>query len=115
MDGLEGIKLLETIIKNEQSNPGLSVFFAAMFSIGLVIIIGSIILAFLNEEPSLLLFVIVGVPLLVGSIILFKDNSIQAKYYKITPIEEKYFIDLSKYDIIETSGEIITVKEKQKK
>lgn len=108
---MEGFKILETITDNVEYN---------MWTV-LPIILGFIIMVFgimvvcdirRSYKFSLVIFLlsfVVGI-----GIIVLGSNFTRSYYttYKVTPIEDRYSIDLNKYEIVSRNGEILTVKEK---
>ena len=55
-----------------------------------------------------------GAMLVIVSIVGSVENTYYEKNIEVTPIEDKYFIDITKYEVIKTKGEIIYLKDNNK-
>lgn len=105
MEGLEGVKILNEYISWEINIVGLIFYFLCLIG-GLI----AIVTLFYLDIYKLIIPVIVGVFV---SISITMINGSFIEYYKIievTPIEDKYNIDLDKYYINYTKGQIIELK-----
>ena len=58
--------------------------------------------------------ILIGVTMLMASIIGSVSNTYYEKNIKVTPIEDKYFIDATKYKVVKVEGEIIYLKDNNK-
>lgn len=111
MKGLEGLKIL---IESEE------IILPAWAEIGSIIgiILGIVFLitfifSCIDTRPDYKAICLTG--LIICTIWTYKsyayDNTFK-KIYKTTAIESKYYIDLSMYEVIDTEGEIITLRSK---
>lgn len=107
MEGLEGLKILSESIRDSTEE-----FWVMVAFIGTIIFILAII-GYIEEQKSCFISVII---ILILAIPLGFDilNEPSVKQLKVTPIEDKYYIDLNKWNIINTESEIITIEEKVK-
>ena len=108
---MEGFKILETITDNVEYN----IWTVLSIILGFTLIVFGIMGVYyigisykFSLAISLLSFVI-GI-----GIIVLGRNFTGSYYttYKVTPIEDRYSIDLNKYEIVSQNGEILTIKEK---
>ena len=65
-------------------------------------------------EVEGILITLFGVTVLMASIIGSVGNTYYEKNIKVTPIEDKYFIDATKYKVVKVEGEIIYLKDNNK-
>lgn len=110
---MEGLKILsEEMIKNF----GGDTLFPFLIFLGLVIIIFGICLisyyGFVEVES--IIEILVGVTILISSIVGSICNTYYEKNIKVTPIEDKYFIDATKYKVVKVEGEIIYLEDNNK-
>ena len=109
---MEGLKILsEEMIKNFGGDS----LFPVLIIIGLGILtfgICAFIYYGIELEDSLLF--VFGVFLLIVSIVESVGNTYYEKNIKVTPIEDKYFIDITKYKVVKIEGEIIYLKDNNK-
>ena len=110
---MEGVKILsEEIIKNF----GGDTLFPFLIFLGILILIFGICLIsyYGSVEVESLIEILIGVTMLMASIIGSVSNTYYEKNIKVTPIEDKYFIDATKYKVVKVEGEIIYLKDNNK-
>ena len=110
---MEGVKVLsEEMIRVF----GGDTIFPFLIFLGIVIIIfGICIISYYGfVEVESIVEILVGVMLLIVSIIGSVGNTCYEKNIKVTPIEDKYFIDATKYKVVKVEGEIIYLKDNNK-
>lgn len=109
---MEGLKILsEEMVRNF----GGDTLFPILIIVGIFFLtfgICSFIYCGVEIEDSLLF--VFGVLLLIVSIVGSVGNTCYKKYIKVTPIEDKYFIDVTKYKIVKVEGEIIYLEDNNK-
>ena len=110
---MEGVKILsEEMIRNF----GGETLFPFLIFLGILILIFGICLisyyGFL--EAASIVEILIGVMLVTISIIGSVGNTYYEKNIKVTPIEDKYFIDATKYKVIKVEGEIIYLEDNNK-
>ena len=109
---MEGLKILsEEMIRNF----GGDTLFPFLIIVGVFFLtfgICSFIYYGVEIEDSLLF--VFGVLLLIVSIVGSINNTYYKKNIKVTPIEDKYFIDATKYKVVKVEGEIIYLKDNNK-
>ena len=110
---MEGVKILsEEMIRNF----GGETLFPFLIFLGILILIFGICLisyyGFVEVES--LIEILIGVTMLMASIIGSVSNTYYEKNIKVTPIEDKYFIDATKYKVVKVEGEIIYLKDNSK-
>ena len=110
---MEGLKILsEEMIKNF----GGDTLFPFLIFLGILILIFGICLisyyGFVEVES--IVEILIGVMLVTISIIGSVGNTYYEKNIKVTPIEDKYFIDATKYKVVKVEGEIIYLKDNNK-
>ena len=110
---MEGLKILsEEMIRNF----GGETLFPFLIFLGLVVIIFGICLisyyGFVEVES--IIEILTGVTILIASIVGSICNTYYEKNIKVTPIEDKYFIDATKYKVVKVEGEIIYLKDNNK-
>ena len=109
---MEGVKILsEEMIK----------IFGGDTLYPFLILLGGVILAFgicpliyYGIEVKTILVTLFGAMLVIVSIIGSFKSSYYEKNIKVTPIEDKYFIDATKYKVVKVEGEIIYLKDNNK-
>ena len=109
---MEGVKILsEEMIK----------IFGGGTLFPFLILLGGVILAFgicplvhYGIEVKSILVTLFGAMLVIVSIIGSFKSSYYEKNIKVTPIEDKYFIDATKYKVVKVEGEIIYLEDNNK-
>ena len=110
---MEGVKILsEEMIKNF----GGDTLFPFLILLGAVVLVFGICLIsyYGYVEVESLIEILIGVTVLMASIIGSVGNTYYEKNIKVTPIEDKYFIDATKYKVVKVEGEIIYLKDNNK-
>lgn len=109
---MEGVKVLsEEMIKIF----GGGTLFPILILVGLIILLFSVwIYIYYGFEAEGVYMFFLGSLLFIISIIGSVGNTCYEKYIKVTPIEDKYFIDATKYKVIKAEGEIIYLKDNNK-
>ena len=110
---MEGVKILsEEMIKIF----GGGTLFPFLIFLGILILIFGICLIsyYGSVEVESLIEILIGVTMLMASIIGSVSNTYYEKNIKVTPIEDKYFIDATKYKVVKVEGEIIYLKDNSK-
>ena len=110
---MEGVKILsEEMIRNF----GGETLFPFLIFLGILILIFGICLIsyYGSVEVESLIEILIGITILMASIIGSVGNTYYEKNIKVTPIEDKYFIDANKYKVIKVEGEIIYLKDNNK-
>ena len=109
---MEGVKILsEEMIKIFGGNT----LFPILMLLGAVILaFGICPLAYYGIEVKSILVTLFGAMLVIVSIIGSFKSSYYEKNIKVTPIEDKYFIDATKYKVIKVEGEIIYLEDNNK-
>ena len=110
---MEGVKILsEEMIKIFGGNT----LFPFLIFLGILILIFGICLIsyYGSVEVESLIEILIGVTMLMASIIGSVSNTYYEKNIKVTPIEDKYFIDATKYKVVKVEGEIIYLKDNNK-
>ena len=110
---MEGVKILsEEMIKIF----GGGTIFPFLIFLGILILIFGICLIsyYGSVEVESLIEILIGVTMLMASIIGSVSNTYYEKNIKVTPIEDKYFIDATKYKVVKVEGEIIYLKDNNK-
>ena len=110
---MEGVKILsEEMIRNF----GGDTLFPFLIFLGILILIFGICLIFYygSVKVESLIEILIGVTMLMASIIGSVGNTYYEKNIKVTPIEDKYFIDATKYKVVKVEGEIIYLKDNNK-
>ena len=109
---MEGVKVLSEEMINIF---GGNTLFPFLIFLGMLIsIVGIYLLYDCGLEAECILITLFGVMLLIVSITGSFKNTYYKKNIKVTPIEDKYFIDATKYKIIKTEGEIIYLEDNNK-
>ena len=110
---MEGVKILsEEMIKNF----GGETLFPFLIFLGILILIfGICLISYYGfVEAASIVEILIGVMLVTISIIGSVGNTYYEKNIKVTPIEDKYFIDATKYKVVKVEGEIIYLKDNNK-
>ena len=110
---MEGVKILsEEIIKNF----GGDTLFPFLIFLGILILIfGICLISYYGfVEVASIVEILIGVMLVTISIIGSVGNTYYEKNIKVTPIEDKYFIDATKYKVVKVEGEIIYLEDNNK-
>ena len=80
-----------------------------------VLVFGICLISYYGSvEVESLIEILIGVTILMASIIGSVGNTYYEKNIKVTPIEDKYFIDATKYKVVKVEGEIIYLKDNNK-
>ena len=109
---MEGVKILsEEMIKIFGGNT----LFPFLIVVGILILIFGICLIFsCGFEVANIIEIFIGVTLVIVSIVGSINNTYHEKTIKVTPIEDKYFIDATKYKVVKIEGEIIYLEDNNK-
>ena len=110
---MEGVKILsEEMIKIF----GGGTLFPFLIFLGILILIFGICLIsyYGYVEAASIVEILIGVMLVTISIIGSVGNTYYEKNIKVTPIEDKYFIDATKYKVVKVEGEIIYLEDNNK-
>ena len=110
---MEGVKILsEEMIRNF----GGETLFPFLIFLGILILIfGICLISYYGfVEVASIVEILIGVMLVTISIIGSVGNTYYEKNIKVTPIEDKYFIDATKYKVVKVEGEIIYRKDNNK-
>ena len=109
---MEGVKILsEEMIKIF----GGGTLFPFLIIIGVFFFIFGIYLLYdCGVEVEIILIIFFGVTIFIASIVGSINNTYYEKNIKVTPIEDKYSIDVTKYKVIKTEGEVIYLNDNNK-
>ena len=110
---MEGVKILsEEMVKNF----GGDTLFPFLILLGAVVLVfGICLISYYGfVEVASIVEILIGVMLVTISIIGSVGNTYYEKNIKVTPIEDKYFIDATKYKVVKVEGEIIYLKDNNK-
>ena len=109
---MEGVKILsEEMIKNF----GGDTLFPFLIFLGILILIFGICLIYnCGFEIANIIEILIGITLVKVSIVGSIGNTYYKKNIKVTPIEDKYFIDATKYKVVKVEGEIIYLEDNNK-
>ena len=110
---MEGVKILsEEMIRNF----GGETLFPFLIFLGILILIfGVCLISYYGfVEVASIVEILIGVMLVTISIIGSVGNTYYEKNIKVTPIEDKYFIDATKYKVVKVEGEIIYLEDNNK-
>ena len=110
---MEGVKILsEEMIRNF----GGETLFPFLIFLGILILIfGICLISYYGfVEVASIVEILIGVMLVTISIIGSVGNTYYEKNIKVTPIEDKYFIDATKYKVVKVEGEIIYLEDNSK-
>ena len=110
---MEGVKILsEEMIRNF----GGETLFPFLIFLGILILIfGICLISYYGfVEVASIVEILIGVMLVTISIIGSVGNTYYEKNIKVTPIEDKYFIDATKYKVVKVEGEIIDLEDNNK-
>ena len=108
---MEGFKILETITDNVEYN----IWTVLSIILGFTLIFFGITVVCDIRRSYKFSLVIFLLSFVIGIGIIVLGSKFTRSYYtiyKVTPIEDRYSIDLNKYEIVSQNGEILTVKEK---
>ena len=110
---MEGVKILsEEMIRVF----GGDTLFPFLIFLGILILIfGICLISYYGfVEVASIVEILIGVMLVTISIIGSVGNTYYEKNIKVTPIEDKYFIDATKYKVVKVEGEIIYLEDNNK-
>lgn len=111
---MEGVKILsEEMIKIF----GGGTLFPFLIIVGLFLLIFGIcflINCCYGSEEGFVVVAISGAVMFIISIVGSVENTYYEKNIKVTPIEDKYFIDATKYKVVKVEGEIIYLEDNNK-
>ena len=110
---MEGVKILsEEMIKIF----GGDTIFPILIVVGLFLLVFGILFLvyYYGFEEGFAVVAVSGAVLFIISIVGSIENTYYEKNIKVVPIEDKYSIDVTKYKVIKTEGEIIYLKENNK-
>ena len=109
---MEGVKILsEEMIRVF----GGDTLFPFLIFLGILILIFGICLIYYSGfEVANIIEIFIGITLVKVSIVGSISNTYYEKNIKVTPIEDKYFIDATKYKIVKVEGEIIYLEDNNK-
>ena len=109
---MEGVKILsEEMVKIF----GGGTLFPFLIIIGVFFFTFGIYLLYdCGVEVETILIFFLGVTIFIASIVGSINNTYYEKNIKVTPIEDKYFIDATKYKVVKVEGEIIYLKDNNK-
>ena len=109
---MEGVKILsEEMIKIFGGNT----LFPFLIFLGILILIfGICLISYCGFEVANIIEIFIGITLVKVSIVGSISNTYYEKNIKVTPIEDKYFIDATKYKVVKVEGEIIYLKDNNK-
>lgn len=116
MDGLEGLKILSESTSGQPSTIGfwITLVLFIIAGIGVLIEVNNRDLdSYLGIRMFILGF-ICGMITMMFSLSGVIPYDYTVKVYKVTPIEDKYFIDMDKWEIVNNEDQIITIIEKVK-
>ena len=110
---MEGVKILsEEMIRNFG---GETLFPFLIFRGILILIFGICLISYYGfVEVASIVEILIGVMLVTISIIGSVGNTYYEKNIKVTPIEDKYFIDATKYKVVKVEGRIIYLEDNNK-
>ena len=110
---MEGVKILsEEMIR---VFGGDTIFPFLIFLGILILIFGICLISYYGfVEVASIVEILIGVMLVTISIIGSVGNTYYEKNIKVTPIEDKYFIDATKYKVVKVEGEIIYLEDNNK-
>ena len=109
---MEGVKILnEEMIRIF----GGGTLFPFLIFLGLLILaFGICLLVHYGFEEVNIIEIFIGITLVIVSIVGSINNTYYEKTIKVTPIEDKYFIDATKYKVVKVEGEIIYLEDNNK-
>ena len=110
---MEGVKILsEEMIRVF----GGDTIFPILIVVGLFLLVFGILFLvyYYGFEEGFATVALSGAVLLIISVAGSIGNTYYKKNIKVTPIEDKYFIDATKYKIIKTEGELIYLEDNNK-
>ena len=110
---MEGVKILsEEMIRVF----GGDTIFPILIVVGLFLLVFGILFLvyYYGFEEGFATVAISGAVIFIISVAGSVGNTYYEKNIEVTPIEDKYFIDITKYEVIKTKGEIIYLKDNNK-
>ena len=109
---MEGVKILsEEMIKIF----GGGTLFPFLIIIGVFFFAFGIFLLYdCGVDVEIILITLFGVTIFIASTVGSINNTYYKKNIKVTPIEDKYFIDATKYKVVKVEGEIIYLEDNNK-
>lgn len=111
---MEGVKILsEEMIRNF----GGDTIFPILIAVGVFFLIFGIFFLVhcsYGAEEGFATVALFGAVLFIISIVGSVGNTYYEKNIEVTPIEDKYFIDITKYKVIKVKGEVIYLKDNNK-
>ena len=110
---MEGLKILsEEMIRIFGGNT----IFPILIVVGLFLLVFGILFLvyYYGFEEGFATVALFGAMFSIVSIVGSVENTYYEKNIEVTPIEDKYFIDITKYEVIKTKGEIIYLKDNNK-
>ena len=110
---MEGLKILsEEMIRVFGGNT----LYPILIVVGLFLLVFGILFLvyYYGFEEGFATVALFGAMLVIVSIVGSVENTYYEKNIEVTPIEDKYFIDITKYEVIKTKGEIIYLKDNNK-
>lgn len=116
MDGLEGFKILAETTYSYVSSFWATVCIISAFIgfIAIVIMLSGFIELLFSENRKRIFIGFIIIVICGLGIFSSLANQKMLTQYKVTPIEDKYFIDLNRYEIVSQQGEIFEIREKLK-
>ena len=110
---MEGLKILsEEMIRIFGGNT----IFPILIVVGLFLLVFGILFLvyYYGFEEGFAAVAISGAVRFMISIVGSIENTYYEKNIEVTPIEDKYFVDITKYEIIKVKGEVIYLKDNNK-
>ena len=110
---MEGVKILsEEMIRVF----GGDTLYPILIVVGLFLLVFGILFLvyYYGFEEGFATVALSGAVLLIISVAGSIGNTYYEKNIEVTPIKDKYFIDITKYEVIKTKGEIIYLKDNNK-
>ena len=110
---MEGLKILsEEMVKIF----GGDTIFPILIVVGLFLLVFGVLFLvyYYGFEEGFATVALSGAVLLIISVAGSIGNTYYEKNIKVTPIEDKYFIDATKYKVVKVEGEIIYLKDNNK-
>ena len=110
---MEGLKILsEEMIRVFGGNT----LYPILIVVGLSLLVFGVLFLvyYYGFEEGFAVVAVSGAVLFIISIVGSIENTYYEKNIEVTPIEDKYFIDATKYKVIKVEGEIIYLKDNNK-
>ena len=110
---MEGVKILsEEMIRVFGGNT----LYPILIVVGLFLLVFGVLFLvyYYGFEEGFAVVALSGAVLLIISVAGSIGNTYYKKNIKVTPIEDKYFIDATKYKVVKVEGEIIYLKDNNK-